>query len=107
MEYVAFIGSGGPSPEANLKVMRRELPGWVQRMNERGVRLFGRELQFPHEGATVRVRAGDTLVTDGPFAETKEFVGGFDLLRCRDPDESMEVMSESPVTWLHPIELGP
>src|SRR3954470_23510916 len=107
MEYVAFIGTEGPSPEANLQVMRREIPGWVERVNRRGVRLLGRELRFPEEGATVRVRAGETLVSDGPFAETKEFVGGFDLLRCADLDEAIEVMSESPVAWFHPIELRP
>ncbi len=108
MEYVAFIGTEGPSPEGNLQVMRREIPAWVERMNRRGVRLFGRELQLPEEGAgVVRVRAGETLVTDGPFAETKEFVAGFDLLRCADLDEAIEVMSESPVAWFHPVELRP
>jgi hypothetical protein len=106
MEYVAFIGTEGPSPEESLQVMRRELPGWVARANGRG-RLFGRELKLPDESATVRVRAGETLVTDGPFAETKEFVAGFDLLRCADLDEAIEVMSESPVAWFHPVELRP
>src|SRR5262245_58165856 len=106
MEYVAFIGTEGPSPEANLQVMRRELPGWAARANERG-RLFGRELKLPEDSATVRVRAGETLVTDGPFAETKEFVAGFDLLRCDDLDDVIEVMSESPVAWFHPVELRP
>ena len=107
MEYVAFIGTEGPTPEGPLQVMRRELPGWVQRMNGRGVRLLGRELDFPDKAVTVRVRAGETLVSDGPFAETKEFVAGFDLLRCGDLDEAIEVMSTSPVAWYHPIELRP
>src|SRR5690242_18101876 len=86
--------------------MRRELPGWAARANGQG-RLFGRELKLPQESATVRVRAGETLVTDGPFAETKEFVAGFDLLRCADLDAAIEVMSSSPVAWFHPVELRP
>ena len=65
-------------------------------MDPRGVRLFGRELDIPDTAVTVRVRDGETLVTDGPFAETKEFVGGFDLLDCADLDEAIEVAAQEP-----------
>jgi hypothetical protein len=105
MNYLLFIWAEGmPAPE-DLAVMQRELPGWIEEMDRRGVRLFGRELDLPETAATVRVRNGETLVTDGPFAETKEFVAGFDLLECSDLDEAIEVTATSPVSWFHPIEL--
>jgi hypothetical protein len=107
MKYVAFIGTEGPAPAEALAVMRRELPGWIEEMDGRGVRLLGRELDLPATAVTVRVRDGETLVTDGPFLETKEFVAGFDLLDCADLDEAIEVMSKSPVSWFHPIEIRP
>jgi hypothetical protein len=107
MKYVALIGTEGASVPEALAVMQRELPAWIEEMDGRGVRLLGRELEFPETGATVRVRDGETLVSDGPFVETKEFVGGFDLLECADLDEAIEVMSKSPVSWYHPIEIRP
>jgi len=107
MKYAAFICTDGlPVPEA-LAVMQRELPAWIEEMDGRGVRLLGRELDLPHTAVTVRVRDGETLVTDGPFAETKEFIAGFDLLDCADLDEAIEVMATSPVSWYHPIEIRP
>jgi hypothetical protein len=95
-----------PAPEA-LAVMQRELPAWIGEMDRRGVRLLGRELDLPETAATVRVRDGETLVTDGPFAETKEFIAGFDVFECADLDEAIEVATKSPVSWYHPIEIRP
>ena len=70
MKYLVFICAEGlPAPE-ELAVLQRECPGWVEEMDGRGVRLLGRELDLPETAATVRVRGGQTLVTDGPFAET-------------------------------------
>ena len=72
MNYLMLIWTDGtPAPEA-MAVMQRELPGWIEEMNGRGVRLLGRELDRPQTAVTVRVRGGETLVTDGleiwPFA---------------------------------------
>ncbi len=107
MRYLSSVWSEGlPAPEA-LAVMQRELPAWIDEMDRRGVRLLGRELDLPQTAVTVRVRDGETLVTDGPFAETKEFVAGFDLLECADLDEAIEVMARSPVSRYHPIEIRP
>jgi hypothetical protein len=107
MKYVVFIGSDGlPVPEA-LAVMQRELPAWIEEMDRRGVRLLGRELDLPETAVTVRVRAGETLVTDGPFAETKEFVAGLDIFECADLDEAIEAAAKSPVSRYHPMEVRP
>jgi hypothetical protein len=107
MKYLAFIWADGmPLPE-ELAVMQRELPGYIEDMNSRGVRLFGRELDLPETAAVVRVRDGETLVTDGPFAETKEFIAGFDVFECADLDEAIEVAAKSPVSWFQALELRP
>ena len=108
MKYIVFIicADGLPEPE-ELAVMQRELPGWAEEMERRGVRRFGRELDLPETAATVRVRDGETLVTDGPFAETKEFIAGFDLLECADLDEAIEVAAKCPVSWFQTLEIRP
>jgi hypothetical protein len=54
---------------------------------------------------TVRVRDGETLVTDGPFVEAKEFIAGFDVLDCADLDEVIEVSAGGPVSRFMTIEI--
>jgi len=107
MKYLTFIWADGlPEPEA-LTVMQRELPGYVEEMTGRGVRLFGRELDLPETAAVVRVRGAETLVTDGPFAETKEFIAGVSMVECAGLDEAIEVAARSPVSWFQALELRP
>jgi hypothetical protein len=107
VKYLSFIWADGlPAPD-ELAAIQRELPGWVEEMDGRGVRLLGRELDLPETAATVRVRDGETLVTDGPFAETKEFVAGFDLIECAGLDEAIEVAATCPISWFQAIEIRP
>jgi len=107
MKYLMLIRADGlPAPE-ELAVMQRELPGWSEEVDGRGVRLLGRELDLPETAATVRVRDGQTLVTDGPFAETKEFIAGFNLLECASSDEAIEVAAKCPVSWFQTLEIRP
>ena len=107
MKYLNFVGADGlPAPE-ELAVMQREIPGWVEEMERRGVRLLGRPLELPETAATVRVRDGETLVTDGPFVEAKEFIAGFDLTECADLDEAIEVAAKGPVSRFMTIEIRP
>ena len=76
-------------------------------MDGRGVRLQGGPLRSVSEATTVRVRGGEVLVSDGPFAETKEQIGGFDILDCADLDEAIEVASKHPVARIGTIEVRP
>ena len=55
----------------------------------------------------MRVRDGETLVSDGPFAEAKEWIAGFDLVECADLDEVIEVAAKGPVSWFKTIEIRP
>jgi len=80
---------------------------WVQEMDGRGVRQFGSRLRPVSDATTVRVRGGEVVVSDGPFAETKEQIGGFDLIECKDLDEAIEVASKHPAAKFGTIELRP
>jgi hypothetical protein len=80
---------------------------WVAEMDGRGVRLYGSELEPPGSARTVRVRESRALVTDGPFAETKGQIAGFDVLECADLDEAIEVASRHPMTRLGLLEVRP
>jgi hypothetical protein len=57
--------------------------------------------------ASVRVRDGQLLVSDGPFAETKEQVAGFDLLECASQDEAVQVAARHPVAAIGTVEVRP
>ena len=71
------------------------------------VRLLGRELELPEKAAIVRVRDGEMLVADGPFAETKEFIAGINLFECAGLDEAIEVTAKCPLARFHPLEIRP
>jgi hypothetical protein len=89
------------SPEESLPT------AWVQEMDARGVRKFGSRLRPVSDATTVQVRGGEVLLSDGPFAETKEQIGGFDLLECEDLDEAIEVASKHPGAKFGTIEVRP
>ena len=80
---------------------------WVAEMDGRGVRLYGSELEPPASARTVRVREKQSIVTDGPFAETKEQIAGFDVLECADLDEAIEVATRHPMARLGLLEVRP
>ena len=80
---------------------------WVDEMDGRGVRLQGDQLQPVRDATTVRVRDGEVLIADGPFAETKEQIAGYDILECADLDEAIEVASTHPVARFGTVEVRP
>jgi hypothetical protein len=107
MKYLNFVGSDGPSEPEEQAVMRREIPRWSEEMRARGVYRLGRPLDLPDTAVTVRVREGQTLVTDGPFVEAKEFIAGFNVLDCANLDEVIQVQAKGPVSWFKAIEIRP
>jgi len=64
-------------------------------------------LESVHTATTVRVRNGKVGVTDGPFAETKEAIGGFDLIECDSIEEAVEIAAAHPVAEFGTIEVRP
>ncbi|MEV1076482.1 YciI family protein [Micromonospora parva] len=87
-----------------------ELPDidkWVAENDSRGRRLTGDALAPTSAATTVRVRGGELLVSEGPFAETAEVIVGFDLLDCADLDEAIEVARTHPMAREGRLELRP
>ncbi|HEU4947684.1 MAG TPA: YciI family protein [Kribbella sp.] len=80
---------------------------WVKEMEDRGIRLIGDRIRPAEDGTGVRVRGGKVVTTDGPFAESKEQMGGFDVIECRDLDEAIEVASKHPVAGFGMVEIRP
>jgi hypothetical protein len=76
-------------------------------MKGRGHLIVAQPLQPPQTAVTVRVRNGKMSRTDGPFVETKEFLGGFFLLQARDLEEAMELAGRSPMARMGSIEIRP
>jgi hypothetical protein len=107
MNYLLLICSEGDSTPAQEAMMREHVPSWVDEMGGRGVRLAGKQLDGPETAKTVRVRSGETLISDGPFVETKECIAGLDILDCENLDEAIEIAAKHPVSWVHSIEVRP
>ena len=80
---------------------------WVDELGDRRVRLHGHRLALPADAVTVRVRGGEVLRTDGPFAETKEYVAGFDILECDSLEEAVEAAAKHPVATIGAMEVRP
>jgi hypothetical protein len=80
---------------------------WVDDLQARGIWVTGDQLSPPRRARSVRVRGGKPLVTDGPFTETKEAVGGFDIIECSSLDEAVEVAATHPIAEAGTIEVRP
>lgn len=74
----------------------RALSEWDEEMTARGILVGGGGLAAPRSARTLRVRDGQVLVTDGPFAETREQVGGYSVLECSGLDQAIEVAYRHP-----------
>jgi hypothetical protein len=80
---------------------------WLDDLQERGIWKIGDQLAPPRRAKTVRVRRGEKLVTDGPFVETKEALGGFDLIECDTFEEALEIAAGHPIAEFGAIEVRP
>ena len=80
---------------------------WVESNDSNGTRIMGNRLAGLDTAKTVRVRKGRLLVTDGPYAETKEWIAGFDLLECDSIEAAIGVASKHPMARFGRIEVRP
>jgi len=88
-------------------VLRGETLDYVEELKRRGHIVSAEALQSTRRAATVRVRNGNVSITDGPFAETKEQLGGFFLINARDLNEAIQVASKWPSARFGSIEVRP
>jgi hypothetical protein len=111
MRYMLMICAdettiGALSPEEG-SAMLAEYTTFGEEMGRRGVLQGGERLRNTTDATTVQVRDGELLVADGPFAETKEQVGGYYVVDCKDLDEAIEVASKIPGARVGTIEVRP
>jgi hypothetical protein len=98
------------SPEEAAAARAQEIPKWealFAELGESGKIGFGAELDSPTTAKTVRVRDGETIVTDGPYAETKEQIGGVMELNADDLDDAIAIAAKIPVVFRASVELRP
>ena len=80
---------------------------WLDELQAKGAWITGDQLAPPRRARSVRVRDGKPIVTDGPFVETKEAVGGFDLIEAGSLEEAVEIALRHPVAEFGSIEVRP
>ena len=104
--YTEETADQAPTPAEGEQMMEayNEFGRWL---GEAGIGLGGDALQSVHTATTVRVRNGDTLSTDGPFAETKEQLGGFYIVDAKDLDQAIEAASRIPGAKVGSVEVRP
>lgn len=95
---------GSQEPEQ----MGRDIDALNEEMQETGARFFAGGLQPPHSAKSLRKQAdGKVLVTDGPYLETKEHIGGFWILDCASMDEALEWGRKAVAACRAPVEVRP
>ena len=80
---------------------------WLDELQAKGSWITGDQLAPPRRARSVRVRGGKAIVTDGPFAETKEALGGFYLIDVADLDEAIAVAAKLPGSWHGSVAVRP
>jgi hypothetical protein len=111
MRYMLLICNDDDTIDAlspdELAAAQAEYVAFGEEMERRGILLGGEQLGRATTATTVRVRDGEVLVADGPFAETKEQIGGYYLVDCRDLDEAIEVAALIPGARHGTVEVRP
>lgn len=106
MQYLMLVCVDPDHSEADAAAAP-DIEEWVERHDESGARVLGDRLRPPTNAKTVRVRNGELLVTDGPFAESKEWIGGFDVIEAADINEAIAIAAGHPMAYAGRIEVRP
>jgi hypothetical protein len=107
--YMLLIyGCERPEPgDPRFETAVARVNAFADECRRRGAFEAGEPLQRETTATTVRVRDGQTLMTDGPFAETHEHLGGYYILNCRNLDEALELAALCPMAQQGSIEVRP
>ena len=112
MKYLLLVCWDAEQMDAQTEPGPDETPNeegfpWLDDLQARGRWITGDQLAPPRRARSVRVRDGKRIVTDGPFIETKEAVGGFDIVECDSLEEAVEVAAGHPIAQMGTIEVRP
>ena len=110
MRYALLISSDESAAIGDEERARRAaaLGAFTDQMAARGTLLASEQLHRTETATTVRCwDGGDVIITDGPFAETKEQIAGLFIVECKDLDEAIEVAAALPAAWYGTVEVRP
>jgi hypothetical protein len=109
VRYMLLIyGCNRPEPgDPGFEAALEQVNAFAEECRRRGVFVAGDPLRPVSTATTVRVRDGETLMTDGPFAETREQLGGYYVLDCRNLDEALELAALCPMARQGCVEVRP
>jgi hypothetical protein len=110
MKYICLIygdEAGGPQSAEEGEALHKAYWAYTQDLQSAGKMVAGEALESVATATTVRVRGGETLTTDGPFAETKEQLGGFYLVDCDNLDEALQWAAKIPGASTGSVEVRP
>ncbi|MBB3527486.1 MULTISPECIES: YciI family protein [Rhizobium] len=111
MKYLCQVWFDGAILDAMTKEEKAELDAnslnYDKDLAESGNMIVAQALQQPKSAVTVRVRSGEMSVTDGPFVETKEALGGFILIEAKDLNDAIRIAAGIPLARLGAIEVRP
>ena len=109
MKYMLmfWVDESGESTAEDDAAMMIAVKSWVEEMSERGVLLGGGALRSAAEATIVQVADGEVLVSDGPFAETKEQIGGYSVIDCADLDAAIRIAARHPLARAAKVEVRP
>lgn len=112
MQYILLIygDEKAQPPDMTPEAQEGSMRAWFDYgdwLRAEGIYVAGDALQETEHATTVRVREGETLTTDGPFAETKEQLGGYYVLECKDLDKALEAAAKCPGALYGSIEVRP
>lgn len=110
MQYLLLIYGEEPATPPSAEAIQAEMAAYnafTDEVRSRNLLVSAEALHPAHTATTVRVRESKTLTTDGPFAETKEVLGGYYLLNCKDLDEAIEMAAKIPSATHGSIEIRP
>ncbi len=111
MQYMALIYADETGWDALSDEQRQEMYGRYRALSEdarkAGVLVAGEELGSTRDATTVRVRETETLVTDGPYAELKEALGGFYVFECESMDDALDWAARIPAAAHGAVEVRP
>jgi hypothetical protein len=107
MQFLALIYAGEDQDDVDIETLMAQYQVFDEQLKAAGILLGGNALEAISTATSVRVRNGQSELTDGPFAETKEQLGGYYLLECKDLDEALEWAAKIPSARYGTIEVRP
>jgi hypothetical protein len=108
-EYMLLLYAEEATPEER-KERDAQMPAWIEfteGLREAGLFVSSGQLRPVDTATTVRVRDGETEILDGPFAVTKEYLGGYYMVKCADLDEALKIAAQLPIARYGSVEVRP